>query len=406
MEEKIIKTTKEMIALCKEQAKFFPWRTTPLRKEIEEKIKEIAKYLLSNESNNEIEDSLLEKVEVFRNNPIFVGGVIKSGTTLLRDLLDYHPEIVTLLNDSKISDVWRVKSQYSKNKFYKDLASIYIQRLFQPFDNRPEDLLDGVDNNLAEYKKFVSVLKHFVYKSENQADLISSLAASIFAVNGQFEKGHQPTIWAEKTPFSELYFEKMLEIYPQAKLVYVSRNPIDNFASIKKWFTRSKVNFNLFLELRGMRKSYKVVEKLKVKYPQKIHVIRYEDLINDSNKHLENLCSFLGVSYNKSLETPTRFNRISSPVSSHYDSKEKEKFKAGVIHKNFVNKGKSSLSDFEKYIIYKKLNNLSKFFNYEIEFDNNLSFSKKIIFELKLLKGQFSAWIILFKNKLRRFLKI
>lgn len=412
MDQELKKLLEEIFGLRIEQLKFYPCRHTPLRKEMDKRLEKILKTLIGEVKNKKLEEGTEKKLKkeegnYFKGDPVFIGGCIKSGTTLLRNLLDYHPELVVLLNDSLVARHWMIQAKkLSKNDFYSNLAKVYTNRLFNLYENSSPDLLNGLDDDFGGYKNFLIYLKYFVNQSENLANLISSLSKAVFMVNGQFDLGHQPKFWVEKTPFNSFYFEKILTIFPSAKFIYISRNPFDNLASIKKWFQRSKKPFRLSLELRGMKKSYRITKKLVKKYPNQVLIIKYEDLVVDPKLKLNKITNFLNIKYNKSLEIPTTFGNPARPDSSHYQSDQKDQFEKGVIYKKFVNRSSEVLNDFEIFNVFRKIKKIACFFNYQLDLSKKISFWKKFIFQIRIAGGYFDSHFILLKNKIARLFSL
>lgn len=130
--------------------------------------------------------------------------------------------------------------------------------------------------------------------------------------------------WGWKDPVNSLTIDMWKAIYPQAKIIYVYRNPIDVAASLQKrelkrrasrklsWKQRWK-QFMLFRDYQ-FNQSYRIFdlkqgillweqyikqnEKSALKYQGEVLKIKYEDLLESPEKKLEEIAGFCGLNCN------------------------------------------------------------------------------------------------------------
>lgn len=203
---------------------------------------------------------------------IFLVGAPRSGTTLLQSLLAAHPEIISF-PESKFF-------QYLLyNKFVKKFPA-RLSTFFKDEINRPE-FLHNFDNSQSTEVKvswFVGVL--------------DSLAA---------EK--QKSIWLEKTP-EHLYFIKDIERFlPDAKFIYIWRNPMDTIASLYEvtrispelWGDGWDLDHCIKRWQEGVLTSYSHVHKSNHK------LVKYENLLEDKTQFLAEICDFLEIDYDSKM---------------------------------------------------------------------------------------------------------
>ncbi len=203
---------------------------------------------------------------------IFLVGAPRSGTTLLQSLLAAHPEIISF-PESKFF-------QYLLyNKFVKKFPA-RLSAFFKDEINRPE-FLENFDNSQSTDVKvswFVGVL--------------DSLAA---------EK--QKSIWLEKTP-EHLYFIKDIERFlPDAKFIYIWRNPMDTIASLHEvtrkspelWGDGWDLNHCIKRWQEGVLTSYSHVHNSNHK------LVKYENLLENKTKFIAEICDFLEIEYDSKI---------------------------------------------------------------------------------------------------------
>ena len=131
-------------------------------------------------------------IEAKTGNPIFVGGVPRSGTTLLRVILDSHPNIycgTELRVVHALANLWSAANEPPSARTLKDFY--------------------GVDRE-ATRKIF--------------ADLITSFLEPAWLTSGK------PRV-AEKTPSNLLAFKALRQLFPESPLIHVIRDGRDVVAS-------------------------------------------------------------------------------------------------------------------------------------------------------------------------------
>ena len=147
--------------------------------------------------------------------PIFVGGLMKSGTSLLRKLLSRHPEIYGGLETHWFSEDFA--------SGFRDGSSKRQRWLIEFFDFKEAD---------------VSGLRAVTADSDDFFDRFMGLAA----------QRHGCSRWVEKTPDNILHAGRVYARWPDALLVCMVRDPRDIYAS---WKRNQKLSLAVFLEQLG-----------------------------------------------------------------------------------------------------------------------------------------------------------
>lgn len=172
---------KELYNLAQERASHYPLKLYPNRHEFDKKLDEFALLMIKKSESIVIDKQVLPLCEKFRNNPVFICGYYKSGTSLLNSLLDSHSQAFVLLPGSKVLfDVRNKAEKLSKDEFFHYLAREYIKALYNPTGHLPMNLL-----SYEKYAEFASYLKHFIENAQTKAELLSALPCALFSVSGQ-----------------------------------------------------------------------------------------------------------------------------------------------------------------------------------------------------------------------------
>jgi hypothetical protein len=135
-----------------------------------------------------------------------------------------------------------------------------------------------------ESKQLESML---LKKKPNHADILGAIL-KIYAHKQQKE------IFGEKTPEHFLYLPQIISFFPQAKIIGVVRDPRDVLLSLRD------VNWaqgNMLGQVRQWKESVTLVMRWKEKFPDRVSVVLYEDILQNTENELKRLCRFLDVLY-------------------------------------------------------------------------------------------------------------
>jgi hypothetical protein len=209
----------------------------------------------------------------FQNKKIiFVGGPPRSGTSLVQRVLDSHPLIYGGPEFDRIPDIIKLK-----NKLYHSIDSKRIHL----FVNK--DDVNRCITNLIENLLFPAM-----------------------------ERAHKRFI-SEKTPANILVFHELVQIFPDAKYIFVVRDPRAIIASLKKVRNnfikkhhKAPDNFakSIMQSIRYTKKCLNAGFDFIQQNPEKGFVIQYEQLVEDPIEVTKDLCSFVGVSWNDGMLKP------------------------------------------------------------------------------------------------------
>ncbi len=125
--------------------------------------------------------------------------------------------------------------------------------------------------------------------------------------------------WGEKTPRHVYRVDDILTSFPRAKIVFVVRDPRAVVASYRDWKTRgdfpehlrqafardevrARRSYHLFIISIMWRSAVRTMAALQDRYgPESIHLLRYEDLAQDPQGALTELCRFLAVPFTSEM---------------------------------------------------------------------------------------------------------
>ena len=102
----------------------------------------------------------------------------------------------------------------------------------------------------------------------------------------------------DKNPSYSLFIHRIHKLFPEAKIIHITRDYRDNYISLVK------VNFEVPivpLVIYRWKFAYKRMQKLKKKFPGLIYSVKYEDLASEPEAQFRDICQFLGIDYDPSV---------------------------------------------------------------------------------------------------------
>jgi hypothetical protein len=251
---------------------------------------------------------LKTKLDINQTPFFFILGRPRSGTTLLSTILDAHLNIIVPFESSIIINLHSKYGKITKwNKdilaeFYHDLSQ---QRKFEGWPMKREvlkaDILNSPEN--VTYQELIKTI-YLHFKSYYEKEEIE--------------------IIGDKNPIYSFYGKKLLEIFPEAKIIHIIRDYRDNILSIKK------VNFEApvtALLAHRWKIANKKIEKLSKKYPNQYYLLKYEELVSDSEQEIKKICTFLNVSFQESM---LNFHQAKDKVLKDFSKKEIDKYHSSL----------------------------------------------------------------------------
>jgi hypothetical protein len=211
--------------------------------------------------------------------PIFIVGANRSGTTLLRLILNAHSAVA-------IPD--------EINYFYSFRGGIGYPRWQAPMLT-PEEYADFVDDFLRVNRSATPGLDLRALRADILAPPPDLRRPYQLLLEG-WARHHGKSRWGEKTPGNLFYAHHILSMFPDALFVYLVRDPRAVVHSMQRVsFFPDDVVFNA-LNLRKSLAEGQAHLTESVPAAQRI-AVRYEDLVTDPVPTVRRICAFAGLTY-------------------------------------------------------------------------------------------------------------
>jgi hypothetical protein len=240
-----------------------------------------------------------------RDSPVFIAGHPKSGTSLLRSVLDSHPELVAYPEETFFFRRYLPKATGINLQEKLALSDQYLTHIFEWNQvNPPANQVGYPDrdySNIPIVAVRQSVRQYIAERFTHEGDMLSAVILAFGKVTGQLTSlSHH---WVEKTPYNENYASQIFDWWPDAKIVHTVRDPRDNFASYhRKHVDWSPESF----ALNWVHSTQAGLNNRSLYGSNRYLLLRFEDLTSMPDVKLNELCQFLGISDDPSLRQPVR----------------------------------------------------------------------------------------------------
>ena len=256
---------------------------------------------------------MIPKTDKMEKPPIFIIGCPRSGTTLVRVILDTHPNIccgpethlignIKTLNE-KIDKNWKRLEPYGLSK------DIHVKKL--------SDLFKIYHNNYMKSKK--------------------------------------KQRWAEKTPDNIFYVDFINKLFPNCQFINIIRDGRDVVCSYKeRWGSKT-----IFTAIKKWNKIIDLTYEYRTKFNKERYMeIRYEEMVSNPEKETKRMMIFLGEKWiPELLEHHTKqhdfwFNiKTGENIDFEKEKRPLRHSPSKPIFQSSVGKWKKNLNTVEKAII-------------------------------------------------------
>ena len=220
-------------------------------------------------------------------SPVFILGIQRSGTTLLRLLLNSHSQI----SIPPEADFWlpflskygnRPSHLLSEKEKRQILRQIEKHRYFR-------DWGVAIDEFLASYSNL------------NTDSTLGELMSALYSFHAKI---NSKVIWGDKTPPFCRYVKELKTIFPTAKFIHIVRDGRDQYVSRKTYTIHSAKRAANNVSVAAIEWNYKISKVkngLSHTNASNSLEVRYEDLVTICESTLKKICDFLSINYEREM---------------------------------------------------------------------------------------------------------
>ncbi len=211
--------------------------------------------------------------------PFFVSGCPRSGTTLLQVLLDTHSRIA-LPPESHVFERFSPFFESYGDLHHPDNLLFFASELLRDMAVRqwelaitPADLVENV--------------RHY------------TVAGVISALFEMYVRKQKKKRWGDKTPQHVFYLDKIEDVFPEARFIFMVRDGRDVAESLRRVHIGPQSIFSIARRWKSYQNA--ITTFLKSSSSGRCLTVRYEDLVRDPRRTCRKILDFLGEPY---LEQP------------------------------------------------------------------------------------------------------
>lgn len=252
-------------------------------------------------------------------SPVFVCGPPRSGTTLMRDLLDGHPALAVLPAEGRFFAHFAPRSLADQDVAVTGECETWVKNLANPTHQRPFWLLgrsaiphSGYVRFARAYLAWSKVLAHHDLAARVQTAAALALAQTVSRDISALRRS------VDKTPGYEFRLQSIWSRWPNAKVIYLLRDPAAVAASYERGVERAGLAQVRIPRLMGNLVMSHLAARwaLRCAPEARFCVIDYDRLVQDRAREMARVASFLGIAWSDCLLEQTILGHRSEPNSS------------------------------------------------------------------------------------------
>lgn len=280
------------------------------------------------------------------NRPIFIIGVHRSGTTLLRFILSSHPAI------------------------YIPPESDFIPRFFQ---QQPRQTLSG-----KQVKRYLEIIfdeyrfvNDWVGEQPDAAKFYAQMRtksppAFLDTLYSLYARQYNASRWGDKTPIYASYINLLSSLFPQAVFIHIIRDPRDAAVSLLGKYAQREFHVDIFFAARNWVRRIQRARRDGLSLGrQHYYEIHYEDLIQNPEENIRLICNFIEEDFHPAMLNHSGLAQELIPEESHFFDQVRE-----PIHNQRVGRWRKELPDRDVRLVEFICGDLMRSCGYSPEFDS------------------------------------
>jgi hypothetical protein len=214
--------------------------------------------------------------------PLFIVGMPRSGTKLLRGIINGHPCVSIPEIETEFLPYWVKK--------WETFGDISDEHQFQQFYRSCQGLPFFV--YLKDANKHIDVKSWYKQcRNFGPAGVFEALVRTYLGLTDD-----DAVIWGDKSPSYLTHLQLLKQLYPQARFIHIIRDVRDHCLSINKAWGK-----NVLRAAQRWSDDVAVSRTIGSTFGDNYLEIRYEDLLDDTAEIVGQVCHHLGISYHDEL---------------------------------------------------------------------------------------------------------
>lgn len=219
-------------------------------------------------------------------SPIFIVGLPRSGTTLMRYCLNRHSAIFISPETHFFQEIFGSRRLLPTPGSYHYAVEV-VNRLFRPVKHK--------DPSLEKFQCLKSSLvNEIVTNTCSHKTTFEAILKAFAAYKGK-------KIWGEKTPTHLYFVSHLVKYFPNAKIINLHRKAKPNIASN---IISPNINYSFYKACAQYKLCLDFIER----YSEHFYNVWYEEFVTNPEKILNKVCQYLDVQYETSMVQPGMYS--------------------------------------------------------------------------------------------------
>jgi len=245
-------------------------------------------------------------------NPVFILGSHKSGTSLLRSLLDGAPELFVVPIEAHFFQHGGLWVDYAlRRSLPSDLTFDELIERFTEYIRRTNEkslekgrTSDSVLPGRWDVNLFRAYLREVGAERFKEAGFRGFLDSYVEAIHASlYREPPRVSRFVEKSVENAEWAVLLKRLYPDAKFIHLLRNPYATLVSIRRHVGRKRYPF-LGRILSALENSFYYLYRNPLLIAE-YKIVRYEDLVTKPREVMQDIAGFIGIEFSESLLQPT-----------------------------------------------------------------------------------------------------
>lgn len=262
----------------------------------------------------------LERTEGYA--PFFIVGSGRSGTTLLRRMLQAHPALHVPPETQELGRAIKVYRQ-SRGRPWRDVVYLVLAQF-------------EYNENFDAFEISLGPLARRLEDTPRSQRSLAFILDSLYRYHAE-QHGVHPLRWGDKSPINTLFLDRIRLVFPDMAVIHVLRDGCDVVSS----FVRSGVIADLEAAADRWITSVDCAQRYGRAHPERFLELRYEALVTDPEATIRQVCALLELPFREEmLSSEDLAHRLGDvPRHAHHA------MVAEPVSTKRIGKGRRSLSD-------------------------------------------------------------
>ncbi len=262
---------------------------------------------------------------------VLISQIQRSGGSLLSQLFDGHPQLHA--HPSELMIGYPRKYNWPHLNL-NDAPEQWFEILFEDkvIEHFQGGYRKGKKSTQSFAFQFLPALQKEIFLNclatqslPTQSDIFEAYMTSYFGawLNNQNYSGTKKYVSAfcPRLTTPEENVEAFFEIYDQGRIISIIRDPKNWYPSAVRHSDKSKKYSDIENALQQWKDNARAMVRNKDQWDEKVCILRFEDLVTNTQSIMQQLADFLGIRFDKLLLFPT-FNKYLINANTSFESSE------------------------------------------------------------------------------------